>query len=212
MLKKQAIDDEEYNDFDDNGQKEQVLTYYLGDREIPFASKAELEKRMPFLRKQFLYAEDLAKASLTDIFGDDKLGKATMHTADYFMNTVFLNNGNMEFASMPLPWEAQLTTYKDAVVVNANGDKLPDILLGGNYYDNNTEMGRYDADFGTLLLNKGGGAFSTSSLGTVAVKGQIRTIKSITISGQAAYLLARNNDSLKVIMWKPLLASRRVPQ
>jgi hypothetical protein len=32
------------NDFDDNGQKEQILTYYLAGKEIPFANKEELEK------------------------------------------------------------------------------------------------------------------------------------------------------------------------
>ena len=53
-----------YNDFDDNGKKEQVLTYYLNGKEIPFANKAELEKQMPFLKKKFLYASDFAKASL----------------------------------------------------------------------------------------------------------------------------------------------------
>jgi hypothetical protein len=29
----------------------------------------------------------------------------------------------------PLPWQAQLSSYRDATVVDANGDKLPDILL-----------------------------------------------------------------------------------
>ncbi|MEJ7912886.1 MAG: VCBS repeat-containing protein, partial [Chitinophagaceae bacterium] len=31
-----------YNDFDDNGKKEQILTYYVAGKEIPFANKAEL--------------------------------------------------------------------------------------------------------------------------------------------------------------------------
>jgi hypothetical protein len=50
-----------------------------------------------------------------------------------------------------LPRQAQLTSYRDAIVVDANTDGLPDILLMGNYYDNNIQMGRYDADFGTIL-------------------------------------------------------------
>ena len=40
-----------YNDFDDNGKKEQVLTYYVGGKQIPFANKAELERQMPPLKK-----------------------------------------------------------------------------------------------------------------------------------------------------------------
>jgi hypothetical protein len=43
-----------YQDFDDNGKKEQVLTYYIHDKELPFANKAELEKQMPTLKKIFV--------------------------------------------------------------------------------------------------------------------------------------------------------------
>jgi hypothetical protein len=34
-----------YNDFDDNGKKEQILTYYLGGHEIPFPIKREVESK-----------------------------------------------------------------------------------------------------------------------------------------------------------------------
>ena len=62
-----------YNDFDDNGKKEQVLTYYLDGHEIPFASKDELQKQIPLIKKRFLYAEDFARASLNEIFSENKL-------------------------------------------------------------------------------------------------------------------------------------------
>ena len=148
-----------YNDFDDNGKKEQVLTYYLEGHEIPFANKDELQKQMPVIKKRFLYASDFAKASLNEIFSQDKLKNSEILTADYFPNSVLMNKGNraggkggMTFTTVPLPWLAQLTPYKDAVVVNANNDSLPDILIVGNFYDNNIQMGRNDADFGTILI------------------------------------------------------------
>jgi hypothetical protein len=73
-----------YADFDDNGKKDQVISYYLKGKEIPFANKSELEKQMPVLKKKFLYAEDFAKASLKEIFGNEKLQHAAVFTADYF--------------------------------------------------------------------------------------------------------------------------------
>ncbi len=188
-----------YNDFDDNGKKEQVLTYYLGGKEIPFASKAELEKQIPILKKKFLYAEDFAKASLTELFGSDKLDHAEVLSADYFSNAILINNGNLQFDTRALPWQAQLTSYKDAVIVNANNDDLPDILLMGNYYENNIEMGRYDAGFGTILVNKGKGQFLAESINGLQVKGQVRHIKKINLGNQKAYILARNSDSAMVI-------------
>jgi len=100
---------------------------------------------------------------------------------------------------MPLPWLAQLSPFKDAVVINANNDSLPDILLVGNFYDNNIQMGRNDADFGTILINKGNGKFTCENINGLEIKGQVRHIKKINIDKQEAYILVRNNDSVMVI-------------
>ena len=188
-----------YNDFDDNGKKEQILTYFLGGKEIPFASKAELERQMPLLKKKFLYAEDFAKANLADIFGADKIKNAEVWSAGYFSNAVLINKGNLEFETKALPWQAQLAPFKDAVVINANNDSLPDILLMGNYYDNNIEMGRYDADFGTILINKGKGQFEVEGINGLRIKGQVRHIKQINVGKEPEYILARNNGSTMII-------------
>ena len=187
-----------YNDFDENGKKEQVLTYFLNGKEIPFANKSELEKQLPFLKKKFLYADELAKAQLNDIFSKSMLNKAVTYSADCFENAVFINDGKLNFTMKPFPWQAQLTTYRSAVVIDANGDKLPDILLGGNFRENNIQMGRYDADYGTVLINKGKAEFEVTALQPI-IKGQVRKIKTIQISKQQAFLLARNNDSLMLI-------------
>ena len=188
-----------YNDFDDNGKKEQILTYYLDGRELPFANKEELEKQMPVLKKKFLYAEDFAKASLKDLFSEDKLRTSDTLSADYFSNAILINHGNLNFTVEPMPWEAQLSPYRDAAIIDANGDSLPDILLVGNYYGNNIQMGRYDADYGTILVNQGANHFTAVPLNGVSVEGETRRVQEITIAGQKAYVLARNNDSVKVI-------------
>ncbi len=191
------------NDFDDNGNKEQILTYYLDNKEIPFANKAELQKQMPSLKKKYLYAGDFAKASLTDLFSESKLKSSEILTANWLYNSVLINDGKLNFTVKPMPWQAQLSPYRDAIVTNANNDNLPDVLLGGNYYDNNIQMGRYDADYGTILLNKGSNSFMAEPLNGVVVKGQVRHIKHINLTNnKAAYVLARNNDSLMVIDYK----------
>jgi hypothetical protein len=188
-----------YNDFDDNGKKEQVLTYFLNNTEIPFATKEELQKQMPGLRKKYLYAEDFAKASLNDLFGEDKLKSSSILQADYFANSVLINDGALNFTTHPLPWEAQLTSYRDAAVIDANQDSLPDILLVGNYYDNNIQMGRYDADYGTILLNKGGGKFTVESINGLEIEGQIRHVRKINVHGRKSYIMVRNSDSTIII-------------
>jgi hypothetical protein len=190
-----------YNDFDDNGKKEQILTYYLDGRQIPFADKDELEKQMPVIRKKFLYAADFAKAQLTDLFPEDKLEKADTLTADYFANALLVNNGNARFELRPLPWEAQFAPYRAAAVVDTNDNGLPEILLGGNYYENNIQMGRYDADYGAMLLNKGHDSLQLTTLDGLAIIGQVRHIRKIMLAGKNAFILARNNDSARVIQF-----------
>lgn len=192
-----------YSDFDGNGRKEQILTYYLNGKELPFANKQELEKQMPILKKKYLYAEDFAKASLTDLFPEEKLHKADVLTADYFSNAILINDGHQHFTAKALPWQAQLSSYRDAVVVNANGDSLPDILLVGNYYENNIQMGRYDADYGTILLNKGHDEFSPTTLNGLVIKGQVRHIQPFQVGKNKAFVLVRNNDSAMVIRFDP---------
>ncbi len=199
-----------YYDFDDNGKKDQVLTYYIGGRELPFASMEELEKQIPDIKKKFLYAGDFAKASLKDLFSADKLEKADTLTADYFANAILLNQGGLNFTIQPLPWEAQLSPYRDAIAIDANNDSLPDILMVGNYFENSIQLGRNDADFGTILVNHGNGSFTAESINGLPIKGQVRHVGKITIANKEAFLLARNNDSIKIIQFQtPAPATHR---
>lgn len=191
-----------YNDFDGNGKKEQVMTYYLEGKEIPFSNKAELEKQIPVLKKKFLYAGDFAKASLRELLGAEHLDNAQVLTADYFSNALLINKGNLQFDVRPMPSMAQLSPFKTAVIVNANNDGLPDILLMGNYYDNNIQMGRYDADFGSLLVNKGRGVFDCQPINGLSVKGQVRHMLPLNLGKQPAYVLARNSDSAMIIRFE----------
>ncbi len=188
-----------YNDFDGNGTSEQMLTYYVANKEILFMGKGDIDKQLPFLKKKFLYATDFAKASVTNLFGEEKLAQSTVLSADYFSSSILINQGNLKFSVQPLPWQAQLSPLKDAIVCNANNDSLPDILLVGNYYDNNTELGRSDADFGTILINNGNNKLFCETLNGLAIKGQSRHIRNIVIKNKQAYIIARNNASALVL-------------
>jgi enediyne biosynthesis protein E4 len=188
-----------YSDFDDNGTKEQIVTYYQQGIEIPMATKMDLEKQMPFIKKKYLYAGDFSKASLSDIFTEKKLNSSVVFTADYFSNSVLINDGKGNFSIKKLPWQAQLSCLKDAAVMDANGDDLPDILTGGNFYEQAMPLNRNDADFGTLLINKGSGNFVAERINGVVIKNQLRHISPVIINKKKSYVIARNNDALMII-------------
>ena len=191
-----------YNDFDDNGKSEQMLTYYLNGKEVPFYNKAEMERQMPGIKKRYLYAKDFAIASLEDIMTSRKMESAEQLSADYFSSAILINKGNMQFELRELPWEVQFSPMRDADVLDANGDNIPDLFIGGNYYENNIEMGRYDADFGTVLLNDGAGNFRYQRVTGLKIKGQARKIRQITVNGAPSYVVARNNDTALVVQFK----------
>ena len=60
------------------------------------------------MKKKFLYAEDFAKAKFTDIFPREDLDKADVFTANYFSNAILMNEGNLKFDVVAMPWQAQL--------------------------------------------------------------------------------------------------------
>ena len=188
-----------YNDFDNNGTKEQVITFFQRGREVPLASKMDLERQMPFIKKKYLYAQDFSSATIEDIFTTKQINAAQVYKADYLSNAVLLNDGKGNFTVNELPWKAQLTCLKDAVVVDANGDGLPDILTGGNFYEQAMEFNRNDAGFGTVLINLGNGKFTVENINGLVIKNEIRHIMPVTIKNKTAFVIARNNDSVLVI-------------
>ena len=187
------------SDFDDNGTQDQVLTYHPGEAEIPFANKAELEKQMPMLKKKFLYAEDFANAGMSDIFGRDRLNDAIVLSADHFEHTLFINEGSGRFKAVTLPFPTQFSACRDAQLTDHDGNGSPDLLLFGNFHGNSVQMGRQDADFGTLLLNRGGGRFEAGTIPGLVVKGESRRVSALRAGGRTMYVVARNGDSMALI-------------
>lgn len=186
-----------FTDIDLNGKKEQIITYYINQKEIPFANKSDLEKQIPSLKKQFLYAADFATSDLKKLFKNQLTNIKPLYintTAHYI-----LKQDKGKFYPIPLNWEAQLSNLKSILVEDFNQDGKKDILLTGNYYENNIQQGKQDADAGSLLLNKGSGKFEYINLNTSIFKNEIRGVYPIFIKGQPFYIVASNNKPTKII-------------
>lgn len=184
------------NDYDDNGQIEQILTYYLEGREYPFANFAELTKTMPPLKKRFLLSKDLANATMPEIFGKSKLQEATVLEADEMKSVFFENTGdNQTFKRHYLPSELQVSPLNTGVVLN----EQKQVLMAGNFYQSNIEMGWYDAEQGRVWAFNPSGEQQTWQLNPIRLQGQVRHILPIRIGKQQAFVVARNHDRLSII-------------
>lgn len=184
-----------YDDFDKNGRKEQFITYYHTDKEVPFATVKELHKQMPSLKKKFLYASDFAKMKLTEIIDKNKLDNAQKFIINELRSIVLFNNENQSFTERPLPDLAQWSVIKDLVISDINDDGKEDVIIAGNYYESNSQLGRFDADPGIVLLNTGQGNFEAKTFDQPILKGQSRKI---LIKNKRIYI-AKNNGKLMVV-------------
>lgn len=188
-----------YSDFDKNGKTEQLITYYLGEKEMVLPSKMELEKQLPYLKKKYLLADNFARASLEELIGNEALSAARVFKADYFANAVYINKGSGNFELQALPEPSQYFPIRTFCVADTTQGRSPIVLAGGNFYGPTIELGRQDA--GQLLLlqaiadNKWNAAFNEPAL----FRGEIRKIQSIRIKGQTAFILAENNNQLRII-------------
>ena len=187
-------------DFDQNKQIEQILTYYKKGKEIPFANYEELTKQLPGLKKKFLFAKDFAKASLADLFGEEQLANSLIYEANTFSSAYFENVGEeLTFKTHNLPWKLQLSAMEAASIVNNEDASATVVIIGGNFYDCNIEMGRYDANFGNLLTIGSEGNLSVKPLGELRIDGQIRRIRKLIRRDKEVFLIGINDAPIQVI-------------
>lgn len=178
-------------DLDQNGRLDQIITYYLQDKEVIFADKKELEKQMPHLRKKYNYAKDFAQADFQDIFGKENIQNAEVFTATTFKHALFLANGDGTFTEQHLPEKTQLFPISSFAKAKNR------FLVFGNFYDCNIQFGRYDASYGGVLSFTGIPTYTT--LPGLSLRGQVRAAKPIQVGGQTCFLLTRNNESLVLL-------------
>ncbi|MEE2771087.1 MAG: VCBS repeat-containing protein [Bacteroidota bacterium] len=186
------------NDFDENGSKDPVITYFYKNEETPFASKDELDRQMPFLKKKFTTYQSYAQAEFSSIFPEEKLENASLRKVYELGSCYFENTGDLQFKKHRLGFEAQVSSVFDIAVEDFNGDGFPDLYLVGNNYEISTQLGRLDALHGALLLNNSEGAFKNST-NTPFLQGPARNIQKININGRP-HLVVTFNGGKPVVL------------
>jgi len=191
-------------DYDDNGSTDQVMAIQQDGKYFTFLGKDELEKQMPGLKKDYLKYSEFAKKSVEEIFGN-KLDNAKNFEAREFRSMVFLNDGKGNFTEVEMPRQSQVSPLFAMTTDDINGDGKDDILAAGNFYGVLPYEGRYDAGYGTVVMQEGRDklkALNYLQTGLI-LRGEVRDIQKIrTAGGKTCYLVARNNDRLEC--WEKL--------
>lgn len=186
-------------DFDSNGGSDHIMVYFNGDSSYPFASRDQLVKQIPSMKKKFLHYKDYRDVKLEDIITPLQKGNSALMKVEQFAS-VFLKNDSGSFKLIPLPMEAQYFPIYGIKSTDLNNDGHEDVLLTGNLNATQPDFGSYDAGVGLVLLGDGKGNLKPmrpdqSGFITLGEGRDIAIIKEAN-SGSPIYLVSRNNQTL----------------
>lgn len=184
-------------DFDSNGGSDHILVYYNKDRSYPFASRDQLIRQIPSLRKKFPDYKAYRDVKLEDIITPNQKGNSARMSIEELRSVLLLSDGN-SYKIRELPIQAQHFPVFAIEVADLNDDGFEDLLLTGNFSATQPDFGSYDAGVGLLLTGDGTGNFraiSPMESGFVTI-GEGRGIKSVKTRFGELYLVARNNNSI----------------
>jgi len=149
-----------YSDFDHNGSIDPILNFYMDGVSYPYVTRDELLGQLSGKRQQFNSYEKYASATINDIFSKDDLEKAKKLTANHQETTILLSTTSKKYKSVPLPIQAQYAPVSEIITSDFNNDGKEDILLLGNNDFYKLRIGKFDANYGTILLGVGDGNFN----------------------------------------------------
>ncbi len=185
-----------YKDFDNNGTIDPVLCFYNRDKSYPLHFRDRLLDHMIFLKKKFTRYHMYADATLEDIFTPEQLKDAKVLSANTFAHTLFMNQGGKNFTAQALPRYTQISTVRSIKAMDINHDGATDLILGGNLYGTDAQLGRYDASVGAILIGDGEGHFQVvgPAESGFSIPGNVRSILPLKTSTGTSLFVARNND------------------
>ena len=188
-----------YYDFDQNGEKDIVLSYYNFGEQFPLRGKSCSTQQIPKIAQEFHTYNEFAAASLIEVYGENKLESALNYKARTFASAYFENTGNGTFKMHELPKEAQISNIDAILIQDFDNDGSKDILMVGNMYGVEIETPRNDASVGLLLRGDGKGTFQPVSADDSGffVAGDAKGMTNIKIGGEDVILVILNNDAIK---------------
>ncbi|GLU51846.1 VCBS repeat-containing protein [Dyadobacter frigoris] len=183
------------NDYDKLGRIVPVISVTEGEKQFPYASRDELLDQIPSLKKKFPSYVSYSKASLSEILPQEKLDAAQKLFANEWRSGILENkNGTMVFHALPL--EAQFAPIYAISLTDVNKDGQADILLGGNLNHTRVRIGKNDANYVQLFVNKGDLKFEyvPQKVSGLFVKGEVRDLLALPV-GKENILIATVNNS-----------------
>jgi hypothetical protein len=172
-----------YGDFDGSGQQHIVEAKRESGTWYPRRDRAALSNAMPALTAGFKSFDEFGRATLAEIFTQERLDQAKRFEVNTLQSGVLFNEGQFKFRFDPLPPLAQIAPSHGADIGDLNGDKHADIVLAQNHYSSQSVTGHMDGGVSVLLLGAGKGTFEPlwPNRSGIVVPGDARKVRMIDL-------------------------------
>ncbi|MDH3649629.1 MAG: VCBS repeat-containing protein, partial [Saprospiraceae bacterium] len=188
-----------YYDFDENGSKDVVLTYYNFGVQYPLRGRECSSQQVPVIKDRFKNYDLFASSDVFQVYGESKLENALHLAATDFASLYIENQGNGKFEIRPLPLQAQISSINDFIIEDINQDGHQDVVLAGNLFDAEVETARADASYGLVMIGDGQGDFRTLTKreSGLFVPYNVKSLATVRTTAGRMLLVGRNNGALK---------------
>ena len=184
-----------YGDFDENGRMDKIMSKTVDGKDKPVFMKRDVQDELPALKKQNLHHAEYAKKSMEELFTHEQLKKTVVTQINYASSIIAINQGNGKFTIQPLPPMAQLSSVKSIVCTDLNHDGFKDLIVCGNEFNFQPQLGRLDANPGEVFINDGKGNFRflPSDASGLELRGMVRDVAVIPSNKGLNFLFLQND-------------------
>ncbi|HMC55227.1 MAG TPA: VCBS repeat-containing protein [Gemmatimonadaceae bacterium] len=177
-----------------------VIAAQSGDGSYPIESRDELLAAVPALQSRFPTFHSFGAARIEDVLSRKDRRRASVRNTENLATVVALNiHGGFELR--PLPGEVNLAPVNAALAGDFDGDGVQDLILAGNNFGVAPVLGRQDGSYGLLLRGVRSGNFAPVEMAQsgILIDGQVRHMARVRTRNGYLIVVARNNDTVKVL-------------
>ncbi len=182
-----------YGDFDNNGEIDPVLSYYIDGVSYPYVSRDDLTGQLSFLKKTFQSYHAYGEMNMQEL-----LKQLPDHQSDsaQILSTHILDLVDGQWEVRSLPSHAQVAPVFVIETMDVDDDGDQDIILAGNSRYNRVKIGEIESNHGVLLRNMGQLKFQPVSPveSGLDLSGEVRSVLPVEINTEQKYLLFGIND------------------
>ena len=150
-----------YDDFDDNGSVDPIISYYIQGKAYPLATRDELLAQLVQLKSVYPSYQSYSETDLKMLLNELQTDKTKNWKASQ-LESILILSSEEGYKVNNLPDITQRSPLTEIHTLDVNVDGNQDIVLFGNRSKNALKLGRNDANYGTVLLGNGDGSFDIS--------------------------------------------------